>query len=741
MSRLILVSNRLPAAVKRKGNESQLAYSGHGGLLAALGPVHEEGSKEGLWFGIFKDTDDPDVVRGLEQRGLVAVPVDAADARRHYRGYSNGALWPLFHYLQDHVDFAGGDFEAYRRVNVRFADEIASRARPDDRIWVHDYHLLLLPSLLRQRLPEARIGFFLHIPFPSSEVFRLLPQREEILRGLLGADLIGVHTYDYARHLMSSFRRVLAVEFDSDGVAEDERRCRIGVFPMGIDVLGFQRRVASPRIPPFVKRFRQRLRDRHIVLGVDRLDYTKGLPLKLEAYRRLLELRPRWRTEAVLVQIATPTRQNIAPYRRLKEQVEQMVGEINGAFESDGLVPVHYLYRAFPPETLAAFYQMADVAMVTPLRDGMNLVAKEYVSCRTSDTGVLILSEFAGAASEMGEAIQVNPRDIEACAWALDSALLMDPKEQASRMKVLRQRIIAWDVRKWAAGFLSALEAVGPTPSAASLAADAEGSWMESLYDGFQKASRSLLVLDYDGTLTKLARHPDLAVPDAETRGLLRRLARRPGVEIAVVSGRNRHTLEEWLGDLPLSLVAEHGCHLRWRGSREWIHLLPDADFSWIRSVQSVLDEFAARTSGAWVETKSASLAWHYREVEPAFGSWQARELANHISGAFQRSPIEVLHGSKVVEVRQQGLDKGMVLSVLCGHFGPTDLMLLAGDDRTDEDMFQKAPPEAWTIKIGSGLSHARFRLQSVPELHGLLERLAHAAAQRSRKATPMSSS
>ena len=469
---------------------------------------------------------------------------------------------------------------------------------------------------------------FLHIPFPSSEVFRLLPQREEILRGVLGADLIGLHTYDYARHLMSCFRRILAVEFGANGVAEGEHRCRIGVFPMGIDVLGFQRRVASLRMPPSVKRFRRHLRDRRVILGVDRLDYTKGLPLKLEAYRRLLELNPRWRTEAVLVQIANPTRQNIAPYRRLREQVEQMVGEINGTFETDGLVPVHYLYRAFPPQTLAAFYQMADVAMVTPLRDGMNLVAKEYVSCRTSDTGVLILSEFAGAASEMEEAIHVNPRDIEACARALDSALSMDSKEQASRMKVLRQRIIASDVRKWAAVFLSTLETMGPAASAARVAGDAEGSWKESLRDRFQKASRSLLVLDYDGTLTSLTLHPDLAVPDAKTKGILRRLAQRRGVEIAVVSGRDRHTLEEWLGDLPLTLVVEHGCLVRWRAGREWIHLLPDADFSWMAAVQAVLDEFAARTSGAWVETKSASLAWHYREVEPALPGGRAHHRA-----------------------------------------------------------------------------------------------------------------
>ncbi|MFQ5668897.1 MAG: bifunctional alpha,alpha-trehalose-phosphate synthase (UDP-forming)/trehalose-phosphatase [Acidobacteriota bacterium] len=722
MGRLLLVSNRLPVTVRRTSGSLQVLPGGAGGLVAGLGPVHSEGA--GLWFGTCKEAEHPPVARELEARRLVPVPVPAAEARRHYRGFSNGAIWPLFHYLLDRAAFSASDFESYRKVNIRFADAIAARAAPDDRIWIHDYHFLLLPALLRERLPAARIGFFLHVPFPSSEVFRLLPQRQEILRGLAGANLIGLHTYDYARHLVSSFRRLLAVEFNHDWVAEGNDNCRIGVFPMGIDVVGFRQRIASPRIPAYIERFRRRLQGRQVVLGVDRLDYTKGLPLRLEAYRRLLELEPRWRTEAVLVQVANPTRAEMASYRRLKQEVEQRVGEINGLFETEGRVPIHYLYRSLAPEALAAYYQMADVGFVTPLRDGMNLVAKEYVSCRTEDTGVLILSEFAGAASEMGEALQVNPWDIEQCARALHEALTMPVEEQARRMKGLRHRIEALDVRKWAPRFLAQLDAIHP--ETIPLVAVEDGiPWTQSIALAFRQARRRVVALDHDGTLTRLAATPDLAAPENRHLTFLRELTSLPDTEVILISGRTREMLESWFGLLPLNLVAEHGYEWRKRGEQTWRCLHPHADFSWMGNVRGMLQEYAARTSGAHVEIKRSALAWHYREVEPAFGDWQARELANHLSEAFPRSPIGVLHGIKVIEVRQQGLSKGMALETVLEELGPFDWTLVAGDDREDEELFKSAPPGAWTIKVGGRPSHARFRVESPVALRRLLLDLA----------------
>jgi trehalose 6-phosphate synthase/phosphatase len=708
MGRVILVSNRLPVGVRRVGEHVQVEPAVAGGLVAGLGPVHREGN--GLWFGTLAEASEPDVQRELERQRLVAVPVSEEDAERHYGGYSNSVLWPLFHYLQDRVELTSQDFEAYERVNEQFADEIAARARPDDQIWIHDYHFMLLPAMLRERLPAAPIGFFLHIPFPSSEVFRLLPQRQRILKGLLGANLIGVHTFDYARHLVSSCRRALGVEFDQNWVTETGHRCRVGVFPMGIDVVGFRERVASPRVPRYIERFRSQLEGRLIVLGVDRLDYTKGLPLKLEAYRRLLETEPIWRTEAVFVQIANPTRSDIDTYKRLKQQVEQMVGEINGAFETEGRVPIHYLYRSFSPEALAAYYQMADVALVTPLRDGMNLVAKEYVSCRTEDTGVLVLSEFAGAASEMGEAIQVNPWDIDGCARGIHQALCMPVTEQNHRMRDLRRRIEALDVRNWAPTFLSSLDVVHRA-SFAEAAVEGDVPWTQALQEAFLQARRRLLVLDHDGTLAPLAPSPHLAAPRPGLLETLESLVSHPDVEIAVVTGRDRQTMEDWFGRLPLSLIGEHGFEFRLSGRQDWEVLLPNADFAWMESVRTILDEYAARTSGAFVERKRSSLAWHYRQVEPGFGSWQARELASHLIEAFSHSPVVVIHGAKVVEVRHQGIDKGAALTHLIRERGPFDFVLLAGDDRTDEDMFQMAPAGAWSVKVGRGASRARFRL------------------------------
>jgi trehalose 6-phosphate synthase/phosphatase len=722
MSRVILVSNRLPVSVRRVGEHMHVEPAVAGGLVAGLAPVHREG--DGLWFGTLGEASHPEVKTALEEQRLVAVPVTSEDAERHYGGYSNSVLWPLFHYLQDRVELTSQDFEAYERVNEQFADAIAAHARPDDQIWVHDYHFMLLPAMLRERLPATPIGFFLHVPFPSSEVFRLLPQRQRILTGLLGANLIGVHTYDYARHLVSSCRRAVGVEFDQNWTTELGHRCRVGVFPMGIDVVGFRQRVASPRVPRYIERFRKSLEGRLIVLGVDRLDYTKGLPLKLEAYRRLLENEPIWRTEAVFVQIANPTRSDIDTYRRLKQQVEQMVGEINGAFETEGRVPIHYLYRSFAPEALAAYYQMADVALVTPLRDGMNLVAKEYVSCRTDDTGVLVLSEFAGAASEMGEALQVNPWDIDGCARAMHQALCMPATEQTRRMKALRRRIEALDVRHWAPQFLSALESVHRAPFAEA-AVEGDIPWTEALQTAFERAERRLLVLDHDGTMAPLAPSPDLAAPRPGLLEVLGRLVAHPEVEAAVVTGRDRQTMEQWFGTIPVTLIGEHGFEFRLARGDRWEVLLPNADLSWMENVRGVLDEYAARTSGAFVERKRSALAWHYRQVEPGFGSWQARELASHLTDAFSSSPIEVLHGAKVVEVRHQGIDKGAALTHLTRELGPFDFVLLAGDDRSDEDMFQMAPAGAWSIKVGRGPSRARFRLLRPSGMRQLLDDLA----------------
>lgn len=724
MSRLLLVSYRLPVSIGQNSDGTPALKRSSGGLIAGLGPVHDSG--EGEWIGALGGPHDASLNAELEKQRLVVVDLDPEDARRHYEGYSNNVLWPLFHYLLNHVTFDPRDFEAYKRVNERFADVVASRVRPGDRVWVHDYHLLLLPQLLRERLPDTPIGFFLHIPFPSSEVMRLLPRREEILHGLTGANLIGTHTHDFARHLVSSFRRITGIEYGDDGARESGQPSRIGVFPLGVDVAMHQELAKRPDVAARADELRKQLGHRKVILGVDRMDYTKGIPLRLLAYERMIEMYPEWRDDAVLLQLCVPSREGIESYKALKLEVEGLVGGINGAHEHDGHTPVHYLYRSVPPEELAAMYLLADVMLVTPIRDGMNLVVKEYVASRLDDTGVAVLSEFAGAASELGEAIHHNPWDVDGTAEAIKQALTMSPEEAANRMKALRVRGARSDVHAWVARFLSAFDdatlELGEFRGAQSNDEQPpQRDWIRGALERCADAKRCMFALDYDGTLVEIARLPDEAQPTQQVRDILSALASDSNVDVIIVSGREHESLGRFFAGIPVHLVAEHGLSYRKPGGTEWEHLFPDLDLSWRDAVTPILNDYVLRSPGSFIEKKSASLAWHYRRVSHGFGDWQARELAAHLNAAFARSPLEVLHGNKVIEVRPQGVNKGRGVRMVMQQLGDPDFIFAAGDDRTDEDLFSAMPSKAYTVKIGRALTLAPYRLAGPPQLLNVL--------------------
>jgi trehalose 6-phosphate synthase/phosphatase len=709
MRRLLLVSNRLPFTWQEHEGRNRLVPSA-GGLVTALGALHAQG--ESVWVGMIGNSG---ARSELARHRLVNVRVRAATARSYYEGFANGTVWPLFHYLPGTSRFARDEYEAYRDVNQRFADVIAEQARPGDDLWVHDYHLMLLPALLRERLPDARIGFFLHIPFPASDVFRILPVAEEVLRGLLGADVIGLHTYDYARHLATALRRFLGVDVDASGTTRGERPCRLGVFPLGVDADHWASRALSPEVSARVDASRAQASGRKVLLGIDRLDYTKGLLRRLEAYQRLLEREPHWREHSQLIQVVVPSRASVEGYAQLKRELERLVGEINGAFASERNTPVRYLYRAVDPDELTALYRLADVAMVTPLRDGMNLVAKEYVATRIDDSGVLLLSDLAGAAAELGEALIVNPWDVDGTADAIDLALRMDEDEQRHRMQALRRRVGARDSAAWAQGFLATLDAAVTARDAAAGAPPVPAGLVDTL-----RAGRTLYLLDYDGSLVDLQAEPEAAAPDADLLELIDRLA-GGDAEVVLLSGRDRRTLDAWLGRLPIHLVAEHGLHVRRAGAGMWELLAPAIDPGWLAHVRPVLDEYAERTPGSFVEVKEASLAWHYRRADAAHGRRQALELAHHLTESLARGPLQVLHGAAVVEVRPLGVDKGAAYRALAGGLGRFDEVLAAGDDRTDEDLFAAVGLDAWTIKVGPGPTRARFRLTGPAALRALL--------------------
>ena len=723
MGRLILVSNRLPVTIE-EGPAGQRVTRSPGGLVSGLDPLHQQG--DALWIGY--PGAEPDIKTRVLLKDMRLEPVDipAADYSGFYDGFSNGAIWPLFHYLLEYCNFDPAAFEAYKRVNRLFADVVLRHAEDGDTIWLHDYQLMLVPSMLRAQLPGARIGFFIHIPVPASEVMRVMPQREELLRGLLGADLIGVHTYEYADHLAQSFRRVLGLESRQGVVNLSGRTVRIESHPLGIDVESQRKAAFSSEADRILNQYKRTLGDVQVILGVDRLDYTKGIPNKLEAFKSLLDREPRWREGAVMIQVAVPTREAIGGYRDQKSEVERLVGEINGLYGKPGKTPVQYIYNTVSPAELGALYRLADIAFVSPIRDGLNLVAKEYVACRDDGGGVLVLSEFAGAASELGEALRINPWDIEGMAAQLERALDMGFGERNERMVPMQRRVVENDVHRWVDRFMRSLgnpanevHATPPMLNSRVLA--------ETLAGPFASASSPLIMLDYDGSLREFTPRYEDAVPTKDILDLLGDLAALGGTEVYINSGRDRHTLGEWFGGVDISLIAEHGSWVKYRGQAKWQRLGPAPDVSWKDEVRAILEEYVARTQGTRIEEKSASLVWHYREADDDVAEWQSLDLTSHLENTLASAPVEILTGSKIVEIRQQGLDKGRAYDLVESERGPFDFVLVTGDDRTDEDLFARLGPDAFSIHVGRGGSLATSSLSSPASVRRLLALLVEA--------------
>ncbi len=721
--RLLLVSNRLPFTVQERRGELHIEPS-VGGLATGLSSWHK--SFPCIWIGWPGITQkkmkrEKDIMARLLSENCHPVSISQQDVEAYYNGICNRTIWPLFHYFPLHVEYGEGYWQAYERINTAFANVVAGIARPDDTIWIHDYHLMLLPRLLRERLPKATIGFFLHIPFPAFEMFRLLPWRKQVLEGLLGADLIGFHTYDYAGHFLDSVHRLLGCDVGMGQLRVGDRLIKADAFPMGINYEQFSSAAEEPKTKAEKTRIRNKLGDCRVILSVDRLDYTKGIPERLEAFSLFLSRNPKFKQKVVFILLAVPSRTRVDHYIQLKRDLDGLVGDINGRHGTIGWMPIWYLYRSLPFRSLTALYSLADVALITPLRDGMNLVAKEYVATRADGKGVLILSETAGAAQELGEAIIINANNTEETVRALEQALVMSEKEQMERNRVMQERLRRYSVQRWAEEFTDRLfhtKNLQRQMAEKALTGETE----RQLVKAFHSSDKALLLVDYDGTLVSFSPKPEQAKPGASLMSLLRELAAHSRTELVIISGRDKDTLERWFGRLNAGLVAEHGVWIKERG-RGW-ETIETLTSDWKEEIRPMLESWVDRTPGSFIEEKGFSLVWHYRRAEPKLGELRARELINNLSHSVANLNLQVLEGSKVVEVKNAGINKGRAaLRWLSGQ--EWDFVLAVGDDTTDEDTFKALPSTAWSVRIGGGASAARFSLDYPREVVSLLAKLA----------------
>ena len=721
MSKTIIVSNRLPVKITEKDGEYVLNPS-EGGLATGLGSIYRQGYNIWIgWPGIdVSEEAQPQIREQLKELNLMPVYLTQEEINNYYEGFSNEVLWPVFHYMAVYARYEQVYWDFYYQVNNKFRDVVLQVAEPGDIIWIHDYQLLLLPGLIRSEAADVAIGYFQHIPFPSFELFRLIPWRCELLEGMLGADLLGFHTFDDSHHFLNAVTRLLPVNASSNVVMVNDRAVIAETFPMGIDNEKFELLSDDPEVLRQLESLKENFHHTRMVLSIDRLDYSKGIIQRLQAFELFLQLYPEYVEKVVLYMIVVPSRDTVPQYKELKEAIDMLAGGINARFRTMNWHPINYFYRSFPVEVLAALYNFADVGLVTPMRDGMNLVSKEYVASRKNNDGVLILSEMAGASKELIDALIVNPNNIGAIARGLHEALNMPEKEQQRRMKQMRQVVAKFNISHWVKLFMTRLHEVKQLQHS-MLARRMSMDMQSNVRNEFKQASKRAIFLDYDGTLVGFQSNIDMASPDQDLYQLLKTLSDNPVNHVVMISGRKHETLEEWLGHLPLDLIAEHGAWHKKYGE-DW-QMLPGLTAHWKQDILPILDTFMDRTPGSFIEEKSYSLVWHYRKVETGLGELRSNELMNTLRYFTSDIGLQILPGDKVIEIKNIEINKGKAtLSWLQDR--QFDFTLAIGDDYTDEDIFKALPEDAVTVKVGSQVSAARFYLRNHQEVRAFLRTL-----------------
>jgi len=730
---MIVVSNRLPFVLTRNAKGELERKSSAGGLVTAVAPVVID--CKGVWVGWtgisdFSSQDsipestpeDPSPTSGLRssQTRPVLIP-DSGMFDRYYNGCCNATFWPLFHSMPDRTVFELDTWKAYCEVNEVFAQTTLNavrnikcsnqRAEGGGRtgvpvVWLHDYHLMLAANTIRDTTIEEglsiRMGFFLHIPFPSWDIIRIFPWCDEILQGMLGCDLIGFHIEDYCLNFLDCCQRCLGCRVDKNKMLVEHcgRTVQVKAIPIGIPYSRFASLAATaPRVLP--------TSEVKVILGVDRLDYTKGLVARLKAFERFFLKYPKWREKVILLQVAVPSRTDVKEYQELKEEIDKLVGSINGSFSTPSWSPIRYIYGCVRQDELAAYYRDAAVGLIIPLRDGMNLVAKEFVACQNDeDPGVLILSPFAGAGGIMQEALQVNPYEVENVADTLSRALEMPKDERQLRMFQLKKREKRMDVDAWVQSFLTTMGAIFDDKDES----EHEEQYIEKMeVKDFDEGLGPLLdnctklgvILDFDGTLSFLARTPQLAIIPGETKRVLERLSNISDCHVAVISGRNLEDLQRKVGVEGITYAGNHGLEILHPDGTNFNFKMPAGYETRLERLVEELTE-KCTSHGAWVEPKGLLVAWHYREVP--------KEKRDHLyklaASIYEKHNYKFFNVSKRLEnVPPVGRDRGRAsIHILRSIFGldweERVQVIYAGDSAADEFAMEVLRGVAYTYKV-----------------------------------------
>jgi trehalose 6-phosphate synthase/phosphatase len=728
--RIIVISYRLPFRIQTIEGKPQLVQNS-GGLVSAMLALSERVRKENgsianqklIWIG--KADNSPDEYKNARAETdafeLVPVEIDDKTNSEFYSGFCNNLIWPLFHYFPASAKFSESYFESYIQTQQLFLNKLETIIEPDDLVWIHDYQLLLLPGMLRALIPDANIGFFLHIPFPSFEIFRLLhrPWREAILQGMLGADLVGFHINDYAQYFHRAVTRTLGYDAGVNTITVDGRIVKVDAFPIGIDFDKFNDAVKTKKVQNEIKSIKSTLGDKKLIFSIDRLDYTKGFINRIDGFEYFLETYPQWHDKVIFNMVVIPSRDSIPHYQEMKKEIDAAVGRVNAKFGTIAWRPIVYQYKSLSFEELVALYHYSEVALITPLRDGMNLVCKEYVACQNKSSGVLILSEMAGAAAELSEAMLINPTDVKEVGQAIFKALQISQRERDIRINMMRTRLKNYDIFSWAKDYLNSIEQIKKEQSVLKIKV-LDRNLEEVIIQKYTYAGKRIIFLDYDGTLVPFTRFPELAIPGSNTISLLNNLSSDPSNMVVIISGRVRSFLNEWFGKLNVCLIAEHGAYVKLPG-KDWTSEVNNED-SWKPTIMTILQKYTNRCTGSFVEEKINSIVWHYRNADSDISQIKAKELREELRDIVSNDTrIHLIEGQKVIEVKRAGYDKGYAaMKIIKSDI--YEFILAIGDDKTDEDLFRVLPDHTFTLKVGMVPSLAKYNLHGQQDVSRLIK-------------------